>query len=47
MRVLDLLMAIREGGFRADDDPRKVRSAFCMNRQFKRDGRLWGLTEEK
>ena len=47
MRVLDLLIAIRECGFRADDDPRKVQSALarslCTNRQFKREGRLWGL----
>lgn len=47
MRSLDLLVAIMESGFRADDDPRKVKSALSRalsaNWQFKRDGRLWGL----
>jgi hypothetical protein len=50
LRILDLLVAIREAGFRADDDPRKVQSALaralCMNPRFKKvEGRRWGLVE--
>jgi len=50
LRLIDLLVAVREAGFRAGDDPRKVRNALnkslCTNPgRFRRDGKRWGLVE--
>jgi len=43
--LLDLVVAMREAGFRADDEPRLVRNAVAKalytNRQFKQDGKRW------
>lgn len=45
--ILDLLVAIRESGYRADDDPRMVKRALAAalyrNQQFRRDGKRWTL----
>jgi hypothetical protein len=48
LRLMDLLVAVREAGFRSGDDPRKVRNALnkslCTNPgRFKRDGKRWGV----
>lgn len=48
LKLLDLLVAVREAGFRSGDDPRKVRNALnkslCTNPgRFRRDGKQWGL----